>query len=174
MPRAALAILSCLLAAPVAALPPGLTFRSIDGGEIAMDDLAGGPVLVVNTASLCAFTPQLEGLQALWDRYRDEGLTVLAVPSDDFQQELGSEEEVAAFCEARYGLDLPMTAITPVTGGHAHPLYAWLREEAGFAPRWNFDKVLIAPDGEVAATFRSSTRPGSQAITGAVEALLPG
>lgn len=159
---------------PALALPPGLSFRAIEGGEIALDDYAGRPVLVVNTASLCAFTPQLEGLQALWERHREDGLVVLAVPSDDFRQELGSDAEVSEFCETGYGLTLPMAAITPVTGRDAHPFYAWLREEAGFEPRWNFDKVLIGPDGEVAGTWRSATRPDSPALVGAVEALLPG
>ena len=174
MRRQAIALALCVLAAPAAALPEGLSFQAIEGGEIALDDHAGRPLLVVNTASLCAHTPQLEGLQALWEEYRERGLVVLAVPSDDFRQELGSEAEVAAFCEAGYGLTLPMTAITEVTGPDAHPLYAWLRETEGFAPRWNFDKVLIGPDGEVAATWRSSTRPGSRGVRGAVEALLPG
>ena len=156
------------------ALPEGLAFRSIDGGEIALDDHAGRPVLVVNTASMCAFTPQLEGLQALWERHRDDGLVVVAVPSDDFRQELDDEAAVAEFCEVTYGLTLPMAAITPVRGEGAHPFYAWLAETEGFVPRWNFDKVLIGPDGEVAGTWRSATRPDAPAITGAVEALLPG
>ena len=129
---------------------------------------------MVNTASLCAFTPQLEGLQELWERHRDDGLVVIAVPSDDFRQELGSDAEVAEFCQMDYGLTLPVAAITPVTGEDAHPFYAWLREAEGFEPRWNFDKVLIGPAGEVAGTWRSAVRPGSPAIAGAVEALLPG
>ena len=170
----ALCAIPALWAVPASALPEGLAFRAIEGGEIALDDHAGRPLLVVNTASLCAFTPQLEGLQALWERYGEAGLTVLAVPSDDFRQELDSEAEVSEFCQTAYGLTLPMAAITPVTGEDAHPFYAWLREEAGFEPRWNFDKVLIGPDGEVAGTWRSGTRPGSHAVTGAVEALLGG
>ena len=173
MRRLTLAAMLWLLALPAPALPPGLAFRAIEGGEIALDDHAGRPILVVNTASLCAFAPQLEGLQALWERHRDAGLVVIAVPSDDFRQEFDTEAEVAAFCEASYGLTLPMTAITRVRGEDVHPFYAWLREAEGFAPRWNFDKVLIGPDGEVAGTWRSATRPGSRAITGAVEALLP-
>lgn len=171
MIRLALALLLALAAPAARALPPGLAFRALEGGEIALDAHRGRPILVVNTASLCAFAPQLEGLQALWDRYGDRGLVVIAVPSDSFRQELGSEAEVAEFCEVRYGLTLPMAAITPVRGEDAHPFYAWLRAEEGFAPRWNFDKVLIGPDGEVAGTWRSATPP--EALAGAVEALLP-
>lgn len=170
------AIVASLLTAPAWAwaLPDGLAFRSIDGGEITLDAHAGRPMLVVNTASMCAFTPQLEGLQALWEAHREDGLVVLAVSSDSFRQELDDEAEVAEFCEVNYGLTVPMTAITPVRGEDAHPFYAWLRETEGFEPRWNFDKVLIGPDGEVAGTWRSATRPDSPALVGAVEALLPG
>lgn len=172
MSRHVLAALLCLAAGAAAAMPEGLAFRSIDGGEIALDEHSDGPTLVVNTASMCGFTPQLEGLQALWDRYGDEGLTVIAVPSDDFRQELGSDAEVAEFCEVNYGLTMPMASITPVRGEGAHPFYAWLSEAEGFEPRWNFDKVLLAPGGEVAGTWRSSTRP--EALAGAVESLLEG
>lgn len=154
------------------AAPPGLTFPSIDGGEIALDDWRGKPVLVVNTASRCGYTPQYEGLQALYDRYRDKGLIVLAVPSNDFRQELATEDAVKDFCEVNFGLNIPMTTITHVTGDAAHPFYKWLKAEAGFTPRWNFNKVLIAPDGSVAATFGSNARPLSAPVTSAITALL--
>jgi glutathione peroxidase len=148
-------------------------FDSIDGGQIRLSDYAGQPVLVVNTASLCAFTPQYEGLQALYDRYRDRGLVVLAVPSQDFRQELESEAEVKEFCELTYGLDLPMTTITRVRGAQAHPFYAWLRQDAGFVPAWNFNKVLLDGAGRVAATWGSAARPMSGAVTSRIEPLLP-
>jgi glutathione peroxidase len=163
-----------VLAAALAALPAaaaGFVFASIDGGDIVLDDLRGQPVLVVNTASLCAFTPQYEGLQALYDTHRDDGLVVLAVPSDSFRQELGDEAEVKEFCELTYGLDLPMTEITPVRGPDAHPFYAWL-EDQGVTLRWNFHKVLIGPDGEVLGDWGSTTRPSSRALTQAIEAAL--
>jgi len=147
-------------------------FASIDGGEIGLGDWPGQPVLVVNTASLCAFTPQYDALQALYDRYRDRGLVVLAVPSDDFGQELGSEEAVRDFCEMSFGLDLPMTTITPVTGPEAHPLFLWLAREARFTPRWNFNKALIGADGTVLGTWGSRDDPLGRSITGAVEAAL--
>lgn len=148
------------------------TFPSIDGGTLDLNAWKGQPVLVVNTASRCAFTKQYDGLQTLYDRYRDAGLVVLAVPSGDFRQELASEAQVKAFCEVNFNLDLPMTTIQPVLGSKAHPFYKWVKSETGFTPRWNFNKVLIAPDGTVAATFRSNTRPNSRKVTQQVERLL--
>lgn len=158
--------------ATIAQAAAGFTFPSIDGGEIDLADWRGQPVLVVNTASRCGFTPQYDGLQALYDRYRDQGLVVLAVPSNDFRQELSSNEDVKDFCEVNFGLDIPMTTITPVLGPGAHPFYRWLRDEAGFAPRWNFNKVLIAPDGSLAATFGSNARPLSRPVISAITAYL--
>lgn len=153
-------------------LAQAFTFTSIEGGTIDMADWAGQPVLVVNTASMCAFTPQYEGLQALYDRYRDAGLVVLAVPSDDFRQELDSAEAVRDFCELTYGIDMPMTDITPVRGADAHPFYAAVRAQTGWAPGWNFSKVLIGPDGAILGTWGSQARPTGPAITRAVEAAL--
>lgn len=147
-------------------------FASIDGGYLEMADWAGQPVLVVNTASQCGFTGQYAGLQALYDRYRAQGLVVFAIPSDDFNQELASAEEVKEFCEMNYGLDMPMADITRVRGAKAHPFYKAVRAETGFVPRWNFNKVLIAPDGSVAQTWGSRTKPMSPEITSAVEDML--
>ncbi|MFY0691513.1 MAG: glutathione peroxidase [Paracoccaceae bacterium] len=163
---------ACLGLAGSAGMALSFTFESIDGGQIDLDAYRGQPVLVVNTASLCGFTPQYEGLQALYDTYRAAGLVVLAVPSDDFRQELGSESAVKEFCELNYGLDLPMTEITRVKGRNAHPFYAWVRAEEGFTPRWNFNKILIGPDGDVVETYGSSTKPMSPKIRRQVEALL--
>jgi len=165
-------LVATCLALPAAALDRAAPFGNIDGGELRLSDWSGQPVLVVNTASRCGFTPQYEGLQTLYDRYRDRGLVVLAVPSNDFRQELASEDKVKEFCEVNFGLDIPMTTITPVKGPRAHPFYASLAAETGFTPSWNFNKVLIGPDGEVAGTWGSMTRPSSGAITRKVEALL--
>ncbi len=152
--------------------PSDFVFDSIDGGQISMAGFLGHPVLVVNTASLCGFTPQYADLQALYDAYRDQGLVVLAIPSDDFRQELGSEAEVKDFCTLTYGLDLPMTTITHVTGAQAHPFYLWLASTQGFTPDWNFNKVLIGADGAVLANWGSNPNPMGDAIKGAVEAAL--
>lgn len=148
------------------------TFASIDGGELSIEQWRGRPVLVVNTASQCAFTRQYEALQQVYDRYRDRGLVVLAVPSDDFNQELASAEEVKEFCEMTFGLDMPMTDITHVKGARAHPFFAQVRAETGFEPRWNFNKVLVGPDGGIAATFGASARPDSRKVLSAIEPLL--
>lgn len=169
----ALIAAALMLAAPAAALDR-FSFASIDGGTYDSADWAGRPVLVVNTASLCGFTPQYDGLQALHDRYADRGLIVLAIPSDDFRQELATEAEVKDFCAVNFDLTLPMTTITPVRGADAHPFYRWLSDTEGFQPSWNFNKVLIAPDGSVAGTWGSLTKPESPAITGPIEAMLGG
>ena len=154
------------------AAPVGGTFESIDGGILQIEAWRGQPVLVVNTASQCAFTPQYEALQRVYDTYKGRGLVVLAVPSDDFNQELGSEAEVKEFCELTYGLDLPMTEITRVKGAGAHPFFRAVREQTGFEPAWNFNKILIAPDGTVAATFGSTARPESRKVLSQIETLL--
>lgn len=159
------------LALPAQAMP-SFTFADIDGGTHDLDRWKGRPVLVVNTASRCGFTPQYDGLQALFDRYRDRGLIVLAVPSDDFRQELSSAAQVREFCEVNFGLTLPMTDITHVRGPRAHAFYRWLAETHGFTPSWNFNKVLIGPAGEILGTWGATTRPLSDPITRAVESAL--
>lgn len=152
--------------------PRDVPFANIDGGTLSLADWSGQPVLVVNTASQCGFTYQYDGLQALYDQYKVRGLVVLAVPSDDFNQELASAAEVKEFCEISFDLDLPMTDITHVRGAKAHPFYRALAQEVGFTPNWNFNKVLIGPDGAVVGTWGSSTRPQSPAIVNAIEPLL--
>lgn len=153
---------------------PNVTFKSIDGGVLEMSDWAGQPVLVVNTASQCAFTRQYADLQSLYDTYRARGLVVLAVPSDDFRQELDSAAEVKEFCEMTFGLDMPMADITSVTGQNAHPFYGWVKAQTGFVPRWNFNKVLIGADGSVIETWGSRTSPLARPVTDAVETALAG
>lgn len=160
---AALATSTAATAGPIAG-----TFASIDGGEIRVEDWRGQPVLVVNTASLCGFTYQYDDLQALYDDYRDQGLVVLAVPSGDFRQELGTEAEVKEFCEVNFDLDLPMTEITSVRGETAHPFFAAVREATGFEPAWNFNKILVSPEGDVVGTWGSLAKPRSPAITRAI------
>ena len=147
-------------------------FKSADGGVINLEDFRGKPLLVVNTASRCGFTGQLETLQKLSDTYNDVGLTVLAVPSNDFNQELSSVEAVKEFCTVNYNLTLPMTDITSVRGKNAHPFFRWVKETTGFSPKWNFNKILISPSGEVVQTFGSLTRPTSGAITSEIDKLL--
>ena len=170
MLRGMTVVLALLAAAPISA---GEVFRfnSIDGGEIDLDDWQGKPILVVNTASLCGFAGQFDGLQDLHDRFGDKAL-ILAVPSDDFNQELADEAAVKDYCALTFDLTLPMTEITAVTGSNAHPFYSWVRGETGFAPKWNFNKVLIGPDGRIVETFGATVKPESAAIAGRIEALL--
>jgi glutathione peroxidase len=154
------------------AAPRDAVFPSIDGGTIALKDFAGQPVLVVNTASQCGFTYQYDGLQTLQDTYAARGLVVLAVPSDDFNQELASAAEVKEFCEINFNLTLPMTDVTHVRGTQAHGFYKDIKAQTGFVPQWNFNKVLIGPDGAVVETWGSTARPDSGAIPRAIEKIL--
>ena len=169
---AIMVVFLAMIASPAKALDRDSPFESIYGGTLALSQWEGQPVLVVNTASLCAFSDQYRDLQALYDRYRDAGLVVLAVPSDDFNQELASNAEVKEFCELVFGLDLPMTVITSVKGRDAHPFYQSLRRDAGFTPRWNFNKVLLDGAGNLVETFPSQIGPLSDRITTRIEALL--
>lgn len=172
MMRFVIAILATFWSFPLLAKELSGEFPSIDGGTVSLEDWRGRPVLVVNTASQCGFTYQYDGLQAIYDRYRDRGLVVLAVPSDDFRQELDSAEAVKEFCELNFGLTFPMTDITHVRGDAAHPFYKELKAETGFEPKWNFNKVLLGPDGGVVATWGSATRPEARAVTREIERYL--
>ena len=146
-------------------------FTAIEGDPLPMSRYAGKPVLVVNTASRCGFTYQYDGLQALYDRYRDEGLIVLGVPSQDFRQELATSEEVKKFCEVNFDLDFPMTEIEGVRGKDAHPLFRWLADQ-GAKPDWNFNKFLIDPDGEFVMKYGSSVKPDSPKVTDRIAEML--
>jgi len=165
-------VLGLMIGSTAMATTSDVTFSNIDGGTHQMEDWAGKPVLVVNTASQCGFTRQYDGLQTLYDTYKDRGLVVLAVPSDDFNQELGTADEVKEFCEISFGLNIPMTDITSVKGTEAHPFYQSVKAETGFSPKWNFNKVLIGPDGSVEGTWGSTTKPTSRSITKVIEGLL--
>ena len=150
-------------------------FTSIDGKPLKLSDFAGKAVLVVNTASACGFTPQYKGLEALWQKYRDKGLVVLGVPSNDFgAQEPGSESEIKNFCETRFNVSFPMTSKNAVVGGKAHPFYKWIVSEAGegAAPRWNFHKYLIDTKGKLAGAFPSKVGPEDAKLTEAIDTAL--
>ena len=119
-------------------------FQNIDeDGVIKLSDFKGKVVLIVNTASQCGFTPQYKALQDLYSKYKDDGLVVLGVPSNDFgAQEPGSSKDIAKFCEINYGVTFPLTSKQIVSGDKAHPFYIWAKEQLGFgtAPKWNFHK----------------------------------
>lgn len=183
MRRLFLAAAAAALAGPSLAAPPRassaraheFSFTDIDGNPMPLAQFAGRPMLIVNTASQCGFTGQYAGLQSLWTRYRDRGLVVIGVPSDDFRQELSSDEAVKRFCELNYGVDFPLTAITAIRGRNAHPFYAWAADVMGarLAPRWNFHKYLVSGDGRLVAAFATGVTPTSNTVTSAVERLLP-
>ncbi|MFL2685513.1 MAG: glutathione peroxidase [Amylibacter sp.] len=151
---------------------PYTIFKSIDGGIIDTNDWRGKPYLIVNTASKCGFTRQYAPLQKLYDRFHDQGLQMIAVPSDDFNQELDTDQQVKAFCELTYGIDMPMSITTSVKGNQAHPFFKAIKKETGFVPSWNFNKVLIDRDGNLAATWGSTTNPMSTKIITAIKASL--
>jgi glutathione peroxidase len=146
-------------------------FTSIDGYKLPLRAWKGHPVLVVNTASFCGYTPQYETLEKLWRGYKGKGLVLLGVPSNDFgQQEPGSAAEIKQFCET-YDVSFPLSRKEKVVGADAHPFYRCIAAELGDAavPRWNFHKYLIDGDGQIAAVWPSAVEPTSKEIVGAVE-----
>ena len=130
---------------------------------------AGKVVLVVNTASYCGFTPQYQGLEALYGKYQAQGLVVLGFPSNDFSQETGDNRQIAEFCENTFGVKFPMFAKTSVRGGDANALYRQLAQATGRQPLWNFHKYLIARDGKVVDSYTSLTAPDSAALVKQIE-----
>ena len=181
--RYVLATLACLLTAsaatPAAAQAPGMSrmtasafsLAGIDGGDIRLSAYAGKPILVVNTASQCGFTPQYAGLQELWTRYRDRGLMIIAVPSNDFGgQEPGGAAEIEATAHGQYGVTFPIAQKASVKGPDAHPFYKWAEfERLGETPRWNFHKYLVGRHGELKASFGSNVEPTDPRIISAIE-----
>lgn len=133
---------------------------------------AGKPLIVVNTASFCGYTPQFTGLEAVYQQYREQGLEILGVPSNDFRQEAQDAEAIAKVCYANYGVTFTMADTQAVTGEGAHPLYRELAAQSGQPPRWNFHKYLIDRQGRVVGSFPSQTRPDDPAFIKAIEAAL--
>jgi glutathione peroxidase len=134
---------------------------------------AGKPVLMINTASHCGFTPQFKGLEALYQEYKDQGLIVAGFPSDSFNQEADSEDKTAEMCYVNYGVTFDMYSEIPVKGDDAHPLFVELAEAQG-APRWNFTKYLVDADGKVVAKWGSRTAPDDPELRKAIETALAG
>ena len=151
-----------------------LQINSISGELIDFKDYKDKAVLVVNTASYCGFTKQYEDLQKLWEKYESKGLIVLGIPSNSFNQEKKSNEDVKKFCEVNFNINFPMSAITDVKGEKAHEIFKWAEENYGKSaiPKWNFHKILINKEGKVEDTFSSLTKPMSQKITSKIDKLL--
>jgi len=148
---------------------------SLDGSPLPFANFRGKPVLLVNTASHCAYTAQYAHLQTLWEEFRSDGLVVLGAPCNDFGgQEPDVESAITVFCQRAFGITFPMTAKLHVRGTERHPLYAWLASEGGFLsrPRWNFHKYLIGRDGEMTDWFASRTSPTASRLRAAIQRLL--
>lgn len=156
------------------------TLTLLDGSDTTLDAYAGQALLVVNVASQCGFTRQYAGLEALYERFHDRGLTVIGVPSNQFgAQEPGTAEEIAEFCQVNFGVTFPLLAKTDVNGPDRHPLFARLTEVADATGKagdvtWNFEKFLVSPQGEVVGRFRTKVEPDDPELVAAVEAVLPG
>ena len=178
--RHLLIFFAAMLAAPNSSLAQssGMTritayafsFTGIDGSDIRLADFAGKPILIVNTASQCGYTPQLTGLQQLHARYRDSGLVIIGVPSNDFGgQEPGTPLDIMKTANEDYGVRFPLTTKTEVRGAHPHPFYRWAAAERPLeTPRWNFHKYLIGRDGRIAAVFPSAVEPTDPRVLQAI------
>jgi glutathione peroxidase len=165
---------------PLPPVPPRINafdffFPAADGGILPLEAFRGQPLLVVNIASACGFTSQLKDLQTLWERYRDRGLVVIGVPSNDFRQEPLSSVQAAEFCQRNYGVDFLVTALCSVIGPKKHGFYRWAGSWAGFigTPKWNFHKYLVTPEGFMSDWFLPTTSALSESVTSAIEDLLP-
>lgn len=159
--------------APASSTAYAFSFEGLEGGTLRLADHAGRVLLVVNTASACGFTPQYAELQQVWSRYRDRGLTVIGVPSDDFNQERGSNSQIAEFCSGVYGVTFPMTAKQRVRGSEAHPFYRWVAgQRPADIPTWNFHKYLVGRNGQIIGAFPARVRPTDPRIVALIEAQL--
>ena len=148
--------------------------ESVSGEIIDFKDYKNKAILLVNTASYCGFTNQYEDLQNIWEKYKSEGLIVLGVPSNSFNQEKKSNNEVKDFCEVNFNINFPLTTITNVKGDNAHEIFKWAKENYGKSavPKWNFHKILINKEGKIQNTFNSFTKPTSSKIILEIEKVL--
>ena len=179
--RHLLALLGSCFAQPAFAQAPAMSrptayafsFAGLDGKSLPLAAHAGKPILIVNTASQCGYTPQLGGLQRLWSPYRDRGLLIIGVPSNDFGgQEPGGAAEINKTADG-HGVGFPLAAKAEVKGPSAHPFYKWAAlERPGEVPRWNFHKYLVGRDGRIAAVFATQIEPTDTRVIAAIENML--
>ena len=148
--------------------------EGINGEIIDLKEFKNNVVLIVNTASYCGFTKQYSELQSLWDEYKSKGLIVLGVPSNSFNQEKNSNDDVKKFCEVNFDISFPLTSITDVKGANAHAIFKWAKENHGNSavPKWNFHKILINKSGKVEDVYSSLIKPMSKKIVNKIEILL--
>jgi len=153
-----------------------LSFTDNHGEQVELSDFSGKPVLIVNTASRCGFTPQYDGLQTLYEQYGDKGLIVLGFPCDQFMhQEPGDDGEIEEFCKVNHGVTFPLSTKIAVNGSRTHPVFAFLKNRAGgmlgSRVKWNFTKFLVAPDGRTVTRYAPKTAPAD--LQADIEAVLP-
>ena len=152
-------------------LATNFKFKSIGGNIININEYKGRVLVVVNVASRCGFTNQYKDLQELWSTYKEEGLVVIGVPSDNFRQEPGTNKEIKNFCETTFGIDFPITEKVDVIGDNAHPFFLWAKKNYGSSsiPKWNFHKIIIGRNGKVSDTFASITNPSSKKFISSIK-----
>ena len=149
-------------------------FNGLDGSVIKLSDYKDKVIVIVNVASRCGYTPQYENLQTLWSDYKNKGLVVIGVPTNNFKQEPGNNKEIKDFCETNFGINFPMTEKIDVIGSKAHPFYAWAKKNHGISaiPKWNFHKIIVSKNGKVADTFAPFTKPDSKKFIKSLETAL--
>jgi glutathione peroxidase len=181
--RRVLGLLAGSFSTPAFAQAPAMTritayafsFAGLEGADIKLAEHIGRPILVVNTASLCGYTPQYAGLQQLWARYHARGLLIVGVPSNDFGgQEPGGADSIVKTAHGDYGVGFPLAAKAQLKGSNAHPFYKWAASERPLeTPRWNFHKYLVGRDGHIAAVFPSDIEPMDARVINAISKELP-
>ena len=149
-------------------------FDNIDGGQIKLSDYKDKVIVIVNVASRCGYTPQYDDLQSLYNSYKDKNLVVIGVPTNNFKQEPGSNDQIKDFCETNFGITFPMTEKINVIGANSHPFYKWAKKDFGVGaiPKWNFHKIIIGKNGKVVDTFASFTKPTSKKFIKSIEKLI--
>ena len=150
------------------------SFNGIEGGQINLSDYKDKVIIVVNVASRCGYTPQYEGLQTLYNDYKNKDVIVIGVPTNNFKQEPGTNDQIKDFCETTFGISFPMTEKINVIGANSHPFYKWARKDFGMSaiPKWNFHKIVIGKNGKIEDTFASFTKPTSKKFIRLIEKLI--
>ena len=147
------------------------SFNDIESGSIQLNNYKDKTLIIVNVASRCGFTNQYKDLQNLWKKYKNDGLVIIAVPSNNFKQEPGTNTDIKNFCKNNFSIDFPITEKTDVVGKNAHPFYKWAKDSYGIGavPKWNFHKIIINNEGKVSNSFSSITNPSSNKFISYIE-----
>tara|TARA_B100001996_G_C18347080_1_gene472452 strand:- start:36 stop:551 length:516 start_codon:yes stop_codon:yes gene_type:complete len=147
------------------------SFKSIEEGLVELKNYKGKTLVIVNVASRCGFTNQYKDLQKLWSNYKEKGLVIIGVPSNNFKQEPDSNKEIKKFCESKFGVDFPITEKTDVVGKNAHPFFKWAKKNYGIStvPKWNFHKIIVDKNGKISNSFTSITKPYSKKFINFIE-----